>query len=239
MANKEIFKTYKNVFDEKTIKAIWWLITHRKFEGLESPIKIGKESNIFSALTNTNERVAVKIFRINSSNFFKMSRYLAMDPRFRKVRNIRSVIMTWAKREFINLTRAYETGVKVPKPIAIRDNVIVMGFIGTQPPEPPQAAPLLKDNCENPQEIYNNLIKNVKTLYKTKLVHGDLNEFNMINDDGDPTIIDLSHATPISSPAAVQILERDIENLCRFFNKKGLKLSKEEVFKEITKNSEN
>lgn len=234
MGNKEIFKTYKNVFDEKTVKSIWWLITHRKFEGLESPIKIGKESNVFTAITKGNERVAVKIFRINSSNFFKMSRYLAADPRFKNVRNTRSVIMNWAKREFLNLKKAYEAGVKVPTPIAIKDNVIVMNFIGAQPPEPPKAAPLLKDYCENPEEIYSNIIKNIRLLYKAKLVHGDLNEFNMLNENDDPTIIDLSHATPISSYASKEILERDVENICRFFNKKGLKLNKEEVLKSIT-----
>jgi len=99
----ELFKTYKNVFDDKTERAVWWLITHNKFEGLESPIKTGKESNVFSAITKSGERVAVKIFRINSSSFFKMSKYLEMDPRFRHVKSLRSVVLTWAKREFVNL----------------------------------------------------------------------------------------------------------------------------------------
>ena len=48
----ELFKTYKDIFDKFTINSLWELITQKKIEGLESPIKIGKESNVFSALTN-------------------------------------------------------------------------------------------------------------------------------------------------------------------------------------------
>ena len=231
----ELFKTYKNVFDEKTIRAIWYLITHNQFEGLESPLKTGKESNVFTALTKSGERVAVKIFRINSSSFFKMSKYLEMDPRFRHVHSTRGIVLTWAKREFINLTKAYEAGVKVPRPIALRENVIVMGFIGNQPPKYPIPDPMLKDNCNDPETIYKNALASIKKLYGAKLIHGDLNEFNMLNSDDDPTLIDLSHSTPISAPAAPEILERDVDNLCRFFKKKGLRLVKEDVIREIKK----
>ena len=234
MINKEIFKVYKNVFDEKTIRAIWKLITERKFEGLESPIKIGKESNVFTALTKNNERVAVKIFRINPSSFFTMSKYLSMDPRFRKVKSRRGIVLTWAKREFVNLKKAYEAGVNVPSPIAVEENVIVMGFIGAQLPQKPLGEPLLKYYCENPEKTFEYILKDIKKLYNANLVHGDLNEFNIINNNGIPVIIDLSHATPTSAPASIDLLERDISNICRFFNKKGLKLDEKEVMKRIT-----
>ena len=81
---EDLFKAYKDVFDEGTMNSVWYLITHRKFEGLESPIKLGKESNVFTALTKENKRICVKIHRIAASDFFTMSSYLAMDTRFRK-----------------------------------------------------------------------------------------------------------------------------------------------------------
>jgi len=108
-----------------------------------------------------------------------------------------------------------------------------MGFIGSQPPGHPIAAPLLKNNCENPELIYKNVISNIRRLYSAKLIHGDLNEFNMLNEDDDPILIDLSHSTPISSIAAPEMLLRDAENLCRFFNKKGLKLTVQQVIDDI------
>ncbi len=46
---REKFKTYQNVLDEFTIRTLFKLITQGHFDGVESPISIGKEANIFSA----------------------------------------------------------------------------------------------------------------------------------------------------------------------------------------------
>jgi serine/threonine-protein kinase RIO1 len=67
---EDLLKAYKNVFDEGTMNSLWYHITHRQIEGLESPVKLGKESNVFSALTKDRKRVAVKIYRIMSADFF-------------------------------------------------------------------------------------------------------------------------------------------------------------------------
>lgn len=231
---EDLLKSYKDVFDEGTMNAIWYLITHRVFEGLESPIKLGKEANIFSALTKDKKRVAVKIYRIQTSDFFKMSSYLEMDKRFRKFESKRQTVLTWAKREFSNLLRAYKASVSVPAPIALRDNVLVMEFLGakTQFPKP---FGLMKDvNAEAAREIYPNFIEETKKLYKAGLVHGDLSEFNVLVDESmKPWLIDLSHGITLISPAASELLERDAENIARFFRKKGLNISKEEVLSRI------
>jgi len=228
---EDLLKTYKDVFDNSTMNSLWYLITHKNFEGLESPIKLGKEANIFSALNKENKRVAVKIYRIATSDFFKMSQYLAMDKRFRKFESKKQIILTWAKREFSNLLRAYKSSVSVPMPIAIRENIVAMEFLGTKHPHLPKPYPLLKDiHKDNISEIYPDFIAEVKKLYKAGLVHGDLSEFNVLFDEElKPYIIDLSHATPIIAPAAHQLLERDVANICRFFNKKGMDLKPEEV----------
>jgi len=232
--DKQLFKVYKDVFDTGTIKSVWKLITENHIEGLESPIKIGKESNIFSALNKKNKRLAVKIHRILASDFFKLSKYLAMDTRFRIPGGKRKLIIMWAMREFKNLQKTFKEGVSVPEPVAIEENVIVMQFIGQKFPKSPQPAPLLKDSCDKPEEYFKQVIENLKVLYqKAKLVHGDLSEFNMLNWKGKIIIIDLSHAIPVLSAEANNLLERDAENVCRFFRKKGLKLNVQEVIKEI------
>jgi RIO kinase 1 len=228
----EIFRTYKNVFDQSTIQAIWYLITHHKIEGLESPIKVGKESNVFSALTKENKRVAVKIYRIEVCDFFRMSEYLAMDKRFRFTGRRKQIVLVWAQREFKNLMKAYQAKVSVPKPIAIRDNVIIMKFIGNRYPKNPESARLLKDNPGN-EKMPGLVVNEMKKLYKAGLVHGDLSEFNILNLNDKPMLIDLSHSLPVLSNSAEELLNRDVENVCRFFNKKGFKLNKEDVLKEI------
>lgn len=230
---EDLLKSYKNVFEEGVMNSIWYLITHKKFEGLESPVKLGKEANIFSALTKDDKRIAVKIYRVQTSDFFKMSSYLRMDKRFRKVESKKQVVLTWARREFSNLLKAYKANVAVPMPIALKENVLVMEFLGSKKPELPRPFPLMKDaaNDENAEEIYNQFIKEVKKLYKAGLVHGDLSEFNvLVNPESlRPYIIDLSHATPVISNAAADLLERDIFNIVKFFNRKGLKLNVEDV----------
>ena len=37
-----------------------------------------------------------------------------------------------------------------------------------------------------------------------------------------PVFIDFSQATPTDSPNAEELLERDVENICRYFKKLGL-----------------
>lgn len=236
---EDLLKNYKNVFEEGAINSLWYLITHKKFEGLESPVKLGKEANVFTALTKDDKRIAVKIYRIQTSDFFKMSSYLEMDKRFRKVESKKQVVLTWAKREYSNLLKAYKSGVSVPMPIALRENILVMEFLGSKKPELPRPFPLMKDivNDENSEEIYSQFIKEIKKLYRAGLIHGDLSEFNvLINPENLKVyIIDLSHATPIISNAAANLLERDIFNIVRFFNRKGLKLNVDEV-REYIKN---
>ncbi len=67
--------------------------------------------------------------------------------------------------------------------------------------------------------------------HKARLVHGDLSEFNILNLNGNPIIIDLSHATPIEN--AKELFERDVKNICIFFNKFGMNLNPDEVAKRI------
>jgi len=43
---KEEFKTWGDVFDQFTQRTVYKLITQGHFRGLESPISIGKESNV-------------------------------------------------------------------------------------------------------------------------------------------------------------------------------------------------
>lgn len=235
---KERFKVYKNVFEQSTINSLWKLITEGKIEGLESPIKIGKESNVFSALTRNNERVAVKIYRIGACDFNRMYSYLNMDERFKTRKTRTEIVLTWARREFKNLTNAYESGVSVPKPIALRGNVMVMEFIGEKNPgKYPAAAPLLKNSCDKPKELFGKLLKEIILLSnKAKLAHGDLSEFNILNLNGNPCIIDLSHAIPTAAPVSKELLERDILNICSFFNRFGLKIKPEDIYEKINEN---
>jgi RIO kinase 1 len=67
-------------------------------------------------------------------------------------------------------------------------------------------------------------------------VHGDLSEYNVMIWDEKPIIIDVSQAVPVTHPLAKQLLRRDVENINRFFIKKGWVakiMSEEEVVSSI------
>lgn len=215
---REKFKTMGNVFDLHAEGIIFKLISEGHFDGLESPISKGKEANIFTAL-KAGKRVIVKIYRLETCDFNRMYDYIKYDTRYLHLKGKkRFIIFSWCQREFRNLLKAREAGVKAPTPITFKDNVLVMEFIGGKEP-----APKLKDDFpSNPAEFYTKLVRYVRDFYKAGFVHGDLSEFNILNYDENPVLIDFSQASPLRSANSNDLLERDVKNINRFFSKLGV-----------------
>lgn len=228
---KEKFKTYEGVFDNFTYRTLFELISKNYFEGLESPISIGKESNVFTALTKKG-RVIIKIYRLETADFNRMYSYIQTDPRFTGLKKQRrKIIFAWCQREYRNLMKIREAGVPAPTPITFKNNVLVEEFIGNQNP-----APKLKDQYpKKPREFYNQIIKNLKKLYNNNLTHGDLSSYNILNHKEKPVFIDFSHATTKTNPRFKELFERDLKSIINFFKRKGLKVSYEQAIKLITK----
>ncbi len=231
---KEEFKTMHDVFDDFTNRTIYKLITQGHFEGLESPISIGKESNVFSALKKDGTRVMVKIYRLETCDFNRMYDYIKDDPRYLNIKKgKRNIVFTWVQREYRNLLKAREANVSVPTPLTFLRNVLVLEFIG----DDGLIAPKLKDaKPKNQNEFFEKIIENIKKLHKVGLVHADLSAFNILNYNEKPVFIDFSQCTTLESSRAKEYLERDIRNICNFFKKIGLKVDEAKVKKQITEN---
>jgi len=231
---REKFKTKHDVFDEFTNRTIFKLITEGHFRGLESPINIGKESNVFSALTEEGNRIIVKIYRLETCDFNIMYNYIKDDPRYDNLKNKkRKVIFAWVQREFRNLMNAREAQVSVPTPITFSNNVLVIESIGKNG----LIAPMLKDSIpKNKKLFFDKIVDNIKKLYLAKLVHADLSAFNILNFNEVPVFIDMSQATLMRHPRAEEYLERDVKNICSFFNKIGLKVNENNTMKNIRPN---
>ena len=128
---KEKFKTYKGVFDNFTLRTLFKLSTQGYFDDMESlsPVFIGKDSNVFSAKRG-KEKVIVKIYRLENCDFNRMFDYIRYDPRYIGLqRQRRKVIFSWVQREYRNLLKAREAGVRVPTPMAFLNNVLIEEFI--------------------------------------------------------------------------------------------------------------
>ena len=126
------------------------------------------------------------------------------------------------------MLRAEKAGIKSPKALAFRNNIIVEEFIGNEDP-----APALKDaHPNNPQKFFREIISQMKKLYQEGLIHGDLSSFNILNYKDKPYFIDFSQATLVRTPNSEELLERDVRNILSFFKKFGLN---EDISKTIQK----
>ena len=229
LKHQERFRTAKGVFDAHTDRTLFELQSRGIFDELESPLSVGKESNVFIALKD-GEKVIVKIYRMQNCDFNSMFDYIRKDPRYEFMKkHRRQIIMAWAQREFKNLIKAERAGIKTPEPLGWRNHIVVEEFIGDV-----EAAPPLKDQYpEDPEKFFETTIKQMKMLYDAGLIHGDLSSFNILNHNEEPYFIDYSQGTLTKTPNSMELLERDVRNICKFFKKLGVDTNYEGTLKKI------
>ncbi len=206
-------KIMQKVFDRPTLMNVYHLFNKGVFRAIGSPVSDGKEARVFSA--ENDEKLAVKVYKVEASAFRNILPYVRGDPRFWDVgRSKRTLINAWVKKEFGNLKRLYEAGVSVPKPYAFRGNVLVMEFIGGDVP-----APQIRDvRGAATEEVFWQVLGDVRLAYHVAgLVHADLSEYNILWWDGKHVIIDLGQGVDVKHPRALEFLGRDVRNLCNFF----------------------
>ena len=214
----------ESVFDERTAFLLNKLLINGPLERIEGIISAGKEANVYLAYDLSGKEVAIKIYKIDSNTSKWMKNYIIGDPRFKKIpHNVSKIIFLWASKEFKNLQRAYKAGLRVPKPIYVKNNILLMEYIGFGP----NPAPILKEIKDpiNLEEVLNEILQFIKILYqKAKLVHSDLSEFNILYHNQKPVVIDISQAVSIQHPKAEVYLTRDIKNMFNYFEKQGISL---------------
>ncbi|OYT59997.1 MAG: serine/threonine protein kinase [Desulfurococcales archaeon ex4484_217_1] len=217
--DKDYYEVVEEVFDTPTLLALYHIIRGGYINKMFGVVSAGKEARVYWAKNRRGEDVAVKIYLTTTAEFRKSIRqYIIGDPRFESVSgDLRKLILKWVQKEYKNLKRMYEAGIRVPKPYYAYRNILVMEFIG----ENGIRAPLLKEvrlTDEEYVEIYEKIVYYMKLMYnKAKLVHADLSEYNIMLYDGEPVIIDVSQAVTLDHPMAMYFLLRDIKNIIRYF----------------------
>lgn len=126
-----------------------------------------------------------------------------------------------------NLRRLHTCGVRSPEPVEVRNNVLVMTFLG-QSDDNWEACPRLKDAelpADRMQDLYIEMLRILRRMYKVcKLVHADLSEYNVIYNpnDGHLYTIDVSQSVEHDHPHAFDFLRSDIANVDEFFSRRGI-----------------
>ncbi len=232
LTSQERFRTLKGVFDEFTNRNLFELQSRGIFEELVSPVKVGKESNVFLGIKG-KEKVIVKIYRLQNCDFKRMYAYIGQDPRYEYLKKKRrDIILAWVQREYKNLLRAEEAQVVAPRALGWNQNIIVETMIGKEQP-----APALKDAYPaKPAQFLNLIVAEMRKLYRAGIIHGDLSAFNILNWQETPYLIDFSQSTLVKTPNAEELLQRDIKNVLQFFKKLGVDADLEKIRQRI-KNS--
>ncbi len=220
--DRDLVKTVEEVFDSFTMAHLHRLEARKVLRELKGVVSAGKEARVYWGVGPRGEDLAVKIYLSATAEFRKsIKKYIEGDPRFESIPrgNFRRLIYEWARKEYRNLVRLSENGVRVPRPRGVSGNIIVMDFLGHQG----YRAPLLVEAVgelgrEELLEYYEDLMDQVlRMVCRARLVHADLSEYNIMVWDGRPWIIDVAQAVLLKHPHAREFLERDLENLDRFF----------------------
>ena len=243
-------KTELSVLDIPTLEILYKFSKRGLLKALGGPISSGKEAVIFHAIGAEEEELAIKMYKVSTSNFNAMLDYIIGDPRFENIkRDRRSIVSAWARKELKNLKRAFDAGVEVPRPIAIDKNVLIMEFIGRDGVAAPRLrdvpVDILKTDFEL-EELLLRIVSYIQIMYeKGTMVHADLSEFNILMKgyverefkgaevEIEPVIIDMGQSTLLQHPNADEFLLRDVRNIVTFFNKLGLDCSFNEIIRLI------
>ncbi|MCK4318911.1 serine/threonine protein phosphatase [Candidatus Bathyarchaeota archaeon] len=203
------------------------LVKAESLEALGPSIGIGKESDVFEAVTPGDVKVAVKFHRLGRTSFrdTRRKREYVADRRH----------ISWlyqsrlaAEAEYRALKSMQEAGVSVPEPIDQNRHVIVMQFIqGTK----------LSDiiSLDEPRLFLDDILEDVRLAYKAGVIHTDLSEYNILVDgDGEVWIIDWPQYTSTDHPNAMELLERDVGNVVYYFKRKhGLEYDPEQALSHV------
>jgi RIO kinase 1 len=208
-------------------------------------VKGGKEANVYCCAAHPStgmDLIAAKIYRP------RMFRNLRNDARYRQgreirdeagkeTRNRREVLamrkntrfgkelrhLSWLEAEFLTLHMLHKVGASVPRPVSHGENVIMMEYIGDRH-TPAPALNQVNLPASQARSLFDRLVVNLDIMLSNHCVHADFSAYNVLYWEGDFRIIDFPQAVdPRRNPDAGDFFARDVERLCQYFNRYGIR----------------
>ena len=216
-------RVFDAVFDRSTLMSLHKLMQSGEIETVDYPIARGKEAHVFHATTNQGP-AAVKIFHTTNAVFKSLAKYIDGDPRFGGLkRRHRELVKIWVRKEYRNLRRMRKAGIRVPRPRAVLNNVLVMDLIGDES----EPSPRLKDiTIDDPKGVFEDLLEMLAVCWQTcDLAHADFSEYNILWYDGEPWVIDVGQAVVSAHPSSNEFLVRDVTRIVQWINRQGYEVN--------------
>lgn len=236
-----------------------WLIEHSYEDRRLGVLKTGKEAEVFLVeRSSTDGRclLAHKRYRprfptageLRELGFSKATRYRhdsiyragwnvnARDRRALKGRTDWGRTLKgfmWPVNEMAMLERAWRAGASVPYPVGRTEDGVLMEFIG----DAGGAAPRLVDarlEADGLASAFEQLIESLRALTTAGVVHADLSVYNLLWWRGQLVIIDFPQAVTVTENAdAIDLLHRDVENVCTWFSRRHVDCDAGAIFAEL------
>ena len=212
----------------KVPKRIKPLIEDGLIDKVLGSLMSGKEAQVFLVRCGDETRCA-KVYKEVAKRSFKNAvqyqegrklrnsrRQRAIDKRSKFGRDQQEVV--WQRAEVDALDKLADAGVRVPKPYGFFDGVLLMELITDGDGG---VAPRLNDitmSAEQAVKDHATVMTYVLRMLCAGLVHGDLSEFNVLQDETGPVIIDFPQVVNASgNNNAKAMLQRDVHNITQYY----------------------
>jgi RIO kinase 2 len=217
------YEGYALVFNGYDALALNTLTRRNTIQALGILIGVGKESEVCEAMGLGP--VVLKFHRVGQRSFQSVRLKRGYMPEAGHCPWIFASSIS-AKMEYDALKMLHPT-VSVPLPIDLNRHVLVMSFI--------PGADLVRATLEEPEQVLDDILRNIRKAYQIGIVHGDLSEFNvMIDEEGQCWLIDWPQWVETCHPNADDLLRRDIENILQYFRRKyGIEYAFDEALAKV------
>ncbi len=206
-------------------------------KGVLHVVKSGKEATVYcceaSASTGV-ELLAAKVYRSRNNRGFKNDAIyqegrLVLDTHERRAVKKKSRVGRtiqageWINHEWETLRALHAAGAAVPRPYAQRGDALLMEYVGDRDGA---GAPLYRLSIDRHKArgLFEFAMAQVELWLTHNRVHADLSPYNVLVAQGRLVFIDFPQAVdPRSNSNALALLERDIANMCRYWEQYGVR----------------
>ncbi|MBA2663645.1 MAG: serine protein kinase RIO [Bradymonadaceae bacterium] len=204
------------------------LIEYGIIQSVVRPLLSGKEAQVY-LVESGGELRAAKVYKSVQERSFRNRSSYTEGRQVRNTRDQRAMgkhsrygreqeEAAWNSIEVDTIYKLDAAGVRVPKPFAFVDGVLVMECIGGSD----GGVALRISDCHLDKEqglvVCDQILAEVVKMLCADVVHADLSVYNVLLEERGPVIIDFPQSIGASkNPHARKILLRDVANITSFF----------------------